>query len=102
MRRDAIEILVDNQTRALQEHGVAHAEAVKEAEVRVNHLLEELNRIGLADVYVGVAMRRAQVYRLRSSGVCLNEICLRLGIQHRQVHRDYLRELDRRRTNLPE
>lgn len=102
MKRDVIEILVDNQTRALEAHGVAHDVAVSEAETRVGQLLEELNQHGLADVYVGVAMRRAQVYRLRSKGFSPSEIYERLGIQRRQIQRDYLRELEWRRNDAPD
>ncbi len=99
MKRDPIEILVDHQTRALVEHGVPAELARVEAERRVGEVLAEMNRIGLADVYVGVAIRRARVYQMRSSGMSALEVRGILGIRATQVFEDYRAELSRRRTH---
>ena len=97
MRRDPISILVSNQTRALVARGVPDAEAVTEAEACVRGILEELNQAGLADVYIGVAIRRQRVYEMRCQGNTISAIQERLGIAGTQIKKDYLAELTRRR-----
>jgi ABC-type branched-subunit amino acid transport system ATPase component len=97
-RPDAIDVLVRNQIAALLAHGVAPAAAAEEAEVRVHQVMEDLNQLGLADVYVRVALRRAQVYRLRSQGVLLDAIAAKLGFHKNQISRDYIEEMLRKRN----
>ena len=96
-RPDAIEILVQNQTAVLVRHGTHPDVARREAEENVAVILEDLARIGLDDVYLGVALRRARVYRFRCQGISETAISVRLGISTRQVERDYTQELLRRR-----
>lgn len=95
---DAITVLVQNQMRALVEHGVPPEEAAKEAEERVANVLEEMARMHMTDVYIGVALRRATVYRLRSEGVSTAAVCERVGIKPTQAWLDYESELHRRRN----
>ena len=96
-RPDAIEILVRNQTAVLVRHGMHPDVARREAEENVAVILEDLARIGLDDVYLSVALRRARVYRFRCQGLPEAVISVRLGISTRQVERDYTQELLRRR-----
>ena len=96
-RPDAISILVKNQIAALEAHGVAPELAQAEAEERVHRLLDEMAQIGLADVYISVAIRRAHVYRLRCQGLSISEVHDRLGIHKTAIKEDYRHELDRRR-----
>ena len=98
---DAIEILVSHQAAALVRHGTPldRAQAEAEAEDIVAGVLADLNRIGLQDVYLGVALRRAKVYRLRCQGHTFRVICERLGVTRQQAAEDYRREMLRRRTD---
>ena len=95
---DAIEILVSHQAAALVRHGTPMDRAQAEAEDIVAGVLADLNRIGLQDVYLGVALRRAKVYRLRCQGHTFRVICERLGVTRQQAAEDYRREMLRRRT----
>ena len=95
---DAIEILVQHQRAALVRHGTPMDRAQAEAEDIVAGVLADLNRIGLQDVYLGVALRRAKVYRLRCQGHAFRVICERLGVTRQQAAEDYRREMLRRRT----
>ena len=95
---DAIEILVSHQAAALVRHGTPIDKARAEAEDIVAGVLADLNRIGLQDVYLSVALRRARVYRLKCQGVHLKAICERLEICPTQAKKDYRAELLRRRT----
>ena len=97
MRLDAVAVLVKNQIEALVAHGVAPEEAAAEAEVRVHSVLEEMAALGLHDTYIGVALRRARVYQLRSEGAPVVAIMARLGIHREQVRLDYKEEMLRRR-----
>ena len=98
MKPDPIEILVQHQTAALIRHGAKVEEARAEAEGIVETMLNDLEKIGLRDVQLGVALRRARVYRLRCQGVSFRAICERLAI-HRVTAQDYYRhELMRRRA----
>ena len=98
MKPDPIEILVQHQTAALIRHGAKVDEARAEAEGIVETMLNDLEKIGLRDVHLGVALRRARVYRLRCQGVSFRAICERLAI-HRVTAQDYYRhELMRRRA----
>ena len=95
---DPIEILVAHQRAALVRHGTPLDKADEEAEGIVASVLEDLGRLGLQDVYLGVALRRARVYRLRCQGVHFRVICELLGVTRQQAHHDYRAELLRRRT----
>lgn len=97
-RPDAIEILVRHQAAALVRRGVLIEAARKEAEDIVAVLLEDLARIGLADVYLSVALRRNHVYRMRCQGLTFRVICERLGIHRVTAQSDYKAELLRRRA----
>ena len=94
---DTIEILVRHQEAALVRHGTpvdrAHAEAID----IVEGVLADLARLDLKDVYLGVALRRAHVYRLKSMGLKPEVICERVGICLAQFKVDYKAELLRRR-----
>ena len=94
---DAIQVLVTNQAKSLIDHGVPVEAAYLEAEERVALLLKELEHLGLADVYISVAIRRAQVYRLRSQGLLVRTVQERLGICKRVVIKDYKAEMLRHR-----
>lgn len=96
---DAVEILVQHQAAALVRHGVPIERAHEEAQRVVDVLLSDLSKLGLHDVLLGVALRRAQVYRLRSQGLKVVVICERLGISKRQAVIDYRAELMRRRQS---
>jgi hypothetical protein len=98
VRPDPITILVCNQARILEAHGVEPAKAWAEAETHVAAVLEELAQAGLADMYLSVALRRARVYRMRCAGQTVRVICERLGVCRALVVRDYRAELDRRRS----
>jgi hypothetical protein len=97
IRPDPIEILVSHQTAALVRCGRPMGVARKEAEDIVAVVLEDLARIGLADVYLSVALRRARVYRMKSSGLTATVISERLGVCMTQIKKDYRAELLRRR-----
>ena len=96
MRPDPIEILVRHQTAALEAHGVDSNFARTEAEERVAQVLEQLAQLGLKDVYLGVALSRARVYRMRCAGHTVQVICERLGISRTIEYEDYRAELRRR------
>ena len=96
-RPDPIEILVSHQTTILVRCGRSPEQARAEAEDIVAVILEDLGRIGLQDVYLGVALRRARVYRMKSQGLTVTVICERLGICLTQAKKDYRAELLRRR-----
>jgi hypothetical protein len=96
--RDAIEILVSNQIAVLVRLGRDEAEARPEAEAIVSNLLEEMSHLGMKDVYLGVALRRSRVYRMRSGGMTFKVICERLGISRFTADDDYRSEMIRRRT----
>lgn len=96
-RPDAIDVLVNNQIAALVAHGVSLATAEAEAETLVHKVLEDMAAIGLLDIYIGVALRRAQVYRLKSQGIPVLVIKQRLGIGREQIRLDYKEEMLRRR-----
>ena len=98
-RPDPIEILVRNQMEALVAHGVPLEEAAVEAEARVAKVMEEMNHLGLADVYVGVALRRARVFRMKSQGKSVAAICEVVGVGSFAVKKDYREELLRRRIH---
>ncbi len=98
-RSDAIEILVTHQAAALVRHGTPMDKARAEAEGIVDVVLMDLVRIGLEDVYLGVALRRARVYRLRCQGVSYRVVCERLGISRQQAAHDYASELERKRAS---
>lgn len=97
MKPDPIEILVQHQAAALVRHGARVEDARAEAEGIIETLLNDLAKLDLQDVYLGVALRRARVYRLRSQGLKLVTVCERLGISKRQAVIDYRAELVRRR-----
>ena len=98
MKPDPIEILVRHQAAALVRHGAKVDEARAEAEGIVETLLNDLAKLNPQDVYLGVALRRARVYRLRCQGLSFNAICERLDI-HRVTAQEYYRhELMRRRA----
>ena len=97
MRPDPVEILVRNHAAALEAEGSSPTMAREKAEAHIGDVLEELGALGLADVYLGVALRRARVYRMRCQGHTVRVICERLGVCERLVQLDYRAELDRRR-----
>ena len=94
---DAIQILVNNQAKALIDHGVPVEAAFAEAEDRVAQVLHELEHLGLAGSYIGLALRRAHVYQLRNAGLTVRVVGQRLGIGTTAVKRDYKAEMLRRR-----
>lgn len=96
-RPDAIDILVSHQVAALVRCGRPLEEARKEAEDIVEVLMNDLARIGLLDVYLSVALRRAKVYRLRCQGLTVKNISDRVGACQMTVKSDYRAELLRRR-----
>lgn len=95
---DAIDILVSHQTAALVRYGRPLEQARLEAEEIVAGVLEDMARLGLKDVYLSVALRRARVYRLKCQGLKVAVICERLGICPAQAKVDYKAELLRRRA----
>lgn len=97
-RPDAIDILVSHQIAALVRCGRPLEEARKEAEDIVEVLMNDLARIGLLDVYLSVALRRAKVYRMKCQGMTVQVICERLAICPAQAKNDYKAELLRRRA----
>jgi len=97
-KADAVEILVRHQEAVLIRFGRPLDKARKEAESIVETVLIDMERIGLQDVYLGVALRRSRVYRLRSQGHTFKVICERLGICRKQAHTDYRSEMLRRRV----
>ena len=98
MKPDPIEILVQHQTAALIRHGAKVDEARAEAEGIIETLLNDLAKMDLQDVHLGVALRRARVYRLRCQGMTFRVVCERLGICDKQARLDYRQELMRRRA----
>ena len=97
IRPDPIEILVRNQAAAHMNAGMPPGAALEQAETTVATILEELAQIGLADVYLSVALRRARVYRMRVQCMKVSAICERIGIGRTQVFKDIRAELERRR-----
>lgn len=97
-RPDAIEILVQHQVAALVRCGRPLDMARGEAENIVAVVLEDLARTVPNDVCIGVAIRRARVYRLRCQKHTYKVICERLGISRYTADLDYRAELARRRA----
>lgn len=97
-KADAVEILVQHQAAVLVRFGRPMDLARGEAEAIVETVLIDMERIGLQDVYLGVALRRSRVYRLRSQGHTFRVICERLGVTRQQAHTDYRAEMLRRRA----
>jgi len=98
--RDAIDIMVIHQINALVRCGRPVESARHEAEDIVSMILEDMARIGLRDVYIGVALRRARVYKLRDQGVTSIVVSERMGICLAQAKNDYKSEMIRRRRNV--
>lgn len=96
--RDAIEIMVSSQASVLIRFGKSEADARREAESIVAGILDEMASLGVRDVYLGVALRRSRVYRMRCGGLKFGVVCERLGITRQQAAKDYRAELMRRRT----
>jgi hypothetical protein len=96
-RPDPVEILVAHQVAALVRCGRPIDAAQGEAEDIVATVLEDMARIGLRDVYLGVALRRSRVYRYRCQGIAYQVICERLGISRQQASHDYEAEMVRLR-----
>lgn len=91
---DPVEILVDAVAGALARAGSPAMVARLEAEEVVQQAMEAMGRVG---VPVAHYLRRAKVYHLRDLGLAPCVIAARLSISRTQVHKDYQRELLRRR-----
>jgi hypothetical protein len=94
-RPDALEVLVLHFACSLLRGGHTPSEARREAELRVDLLVEDLARSGAP---VGVFLRRIKVYRLRCQGVGMQVIAGRFNITRMQAYTDYRAELLRRRN----
>lgn len=94
-RPDAIEVLVTHYACALLRAGHTPADARREAELRVDFMVEELARSGAP---VGVFLRRIKVYRLRCQGLGMQVIADRFGMSRMQAYREYRAEMLRRRS----
>lgn len=95
-RQDAVDILVQHQAASLVRNGVPIERAQEEAYLVVDLIVSDLSRMGLHDVKIGVALRRALIYRLRSQGVKVSALVLRLGVCKAKVCSDYKSEQRRR------
>lgn len=94
-RPDALEVLILHYACVLLRAGHTPGEARREAELRVDLVVEDLARSGAP---VGVFLRRIKVYRLRCQGVGMQVIADRFSISRMQAYREYRAEMVRRRN----